>query len=181
MAATIRTSTGIFALPPIRRISFSCKARSSFAWVSSLISAISSRKIVPPPAASNRPISRRTAPVNAPRSWPNSSLSNRVSGREAQLTARNGAALRPLIEWTLRAITSFPVPLSPVRRMVLSLLATRGRIRLISRIAACSPRIGTAPGKSFSDSTLWDSRRCRFSMARSTMISRRARSTGFSK
>jgi len=43
------------------------------------------------------------------------------------------------MEWTFRAITSFPVPLSPVSRIVLSLLATRGRIRLISRTAACSP------------------------------------------
>jgi len=97
------------------------------------------------------------------------------------LTARNGFELRPLSVWMLRAMTSLPVPLSPVRRTVLSLLATRGRILLISRSTACSPRIGTGPAESFSESMRWDSRSRRFSMARPMMMRSRARSTGFSK
>ena len=35
-------------------------------------------------------------PVNDPRSWPNSSLSSKVSGMAAQLMAMNGAAARSL-------------------------------------------------------------------------------------
>ena len=45
------------------------------------MSPISSRKIVPLSASSNRPLRRDSAEVNAPRSWPNSSLSSRFSGQ----------------------------------------------------------------------------------------------------
>ena len=45
------------------------------------MSPISSRKIVPLSASSNRPLRRASAEVNAPRSWPNSSLSSRFSGK----------------------------------------------------------------------------------------------------
>jgi hypothetical protein len=43
------------------------------------ISPISSRKTVPPFAASNRPVRSRVAPVNEPLTWPNSSLSSTPS------------------------------------------------------------------------------------------------------
>ena len=46
--------------------------------------------MVPLSASSNRPSRRSAAPVKAPFSWPNSSLSSRVSGSAAQLTAMNG-------------------------------------------------------------------------------------------
>ena len=47
---------------------------------------------------SNLPIRLRSAPVKAPFSWPNSSLSSRVSGMAAQLRARYGAlARRPVL------------------------------------------------------------------------------------
>ena len=49
-------------------------------------SPISSRKSVPPSASSNRPGLLSVAPVNAPRTWPNSSLSNSVSTTAEQLT-----------------------------------------------------------------------------------------------
>ena len=49
------------------------------------ISATSSRNTVPSCAASKSPGLDRSAPVNAPRSWPNSSLSSRVSVTAAQL------------------------------------------------------------------------------------------------
>ena len=61
-----------------------------------VMSPISSRKIVPPLACSKRPMRRAAAPVKAPRSWPKSSLSSRVSGMAAQLTAMNGLAARSL-------------------------------------------------------------------------------------
>ena len=56
-------------------------------------SPISSRKSEPPCAASKRPARVATAPVKAPFSWPNSSLSMSVEGIAAQLTRMNGAAV----------------------------------------------------------------------------------------
>ena len=55
-----------------------------------LISPISSSMSVPRWAASNLPIFRSVAPVKAPFSWPNSSLSSRVSVSAAQLRQTNG-------------------------------------------------------------------------------------------
>ncbi len=60
--------------------------------------ATSSRKIVPPSASANRPRRLVTAPVNAPRTWPNSSDSRSVSGMAAQLTFTSGR-----VRWALRA------------------------------------------------------------------------------
>ena len=77
------------------------------------MSPTSSRKIVPPDASSNRPFRSSTAPVKAPRLWPNSSDSSSVSGRAAQLTATKGRSARLPPWWIARAIISFPVPLSP--------------------------------------------------------------------
>ena len=57
--------------------------------------AISSRKIVPPSASLNLPILSPIAPVNAPATWPNSSLSSNVSGRAPQATSTNGLSRRP--------------------------------------------------------------------------------------
>jgi hypothetical protein len=45
-------------------------------------------------ASSNLPMRRATAPVKAPFSWPNSSLSSRFSGIAAQLTEMNGLSAR---------------------------------------------------------------------------------------
>ena len=64
--------------------------RSSFAWTSSGSSPISSRKSVPPSASSNRPSLRCSAPVNAPFSWPKSSLSTSAGGIAPQFTFTNG-------------------------------------------------------------------------------------------
>src|SRR5207342_897209 len=58
------------------------------------MSAISSRKIVPPSASSNLPRRRATAPVKAPRSWPKSSDSISSSGTAAQLTSTKGPSAR---------------------------------------------------------------------------------------
>ena len=45
---------------------------------------------MPPSASSNLPRRSATAPVNAPRTWPNSSLSISSSGIAAQFTSTNG-------------------------------------------------------------------------------------------
>ena len=75
----------MLSCPPTRSNRFSWSTRSSLACIAGEMSPISSRKIVPLSASSNRPLRRASAEVNAPRSWPNSSLSSRVSGRAAQL------------------------------------------------------------------------------------------------
>ena len=59
-------------------------------------SPISSRKMVPPSAASNRPFLLAVAPVKLPFTCPKSSDSSRVSVRAEQLTATNGLSLRGL-------------------------------------------------------------------------------------
>ena len=58
------------------------------------VSPISSRKIVPPSANSNRPFLSACAPVNAPRLCPNSSLSSSVSGSAPQFCATKARSLR---------------------------------------------------------------------------------------
>ncbi len=62
----------------------------------SVISPISSMKIVPSSATSSLPGLSRYAPVKLPRTWPNSSDSRSVSGMPAQLTATNGRPARLL-------------------------------------------------------------------------------------
>ena len=85
---------------------------------------ISSRKIVPPFANSNLPSLRFCAPVNAPFSKPNSSLSSSSEGSAAQLTFTNGLSWRLERRWSVRATSSLPVPLSPRIRTVMSVSAT---------------------------------------------------------
>ncbi len=85
---------------------------------------ISSSSSVPPLASSNLPMRRATAPVKAPFSWPNSSLSSRSSGMAAQLIEMKGVSARLDWAWRYLAITSLPVPLSPV----ISTLASDGAI-----------------------------------------------------
>ena len=54
-----------------------------------------------------------TAPVKAPSTYPNSSLSSRSSERAAQLMAMKGWAWRAEELWMLCANSSLPVPVSP--------------------------------------------------------------------
>ena len=114
MAAIIRASDLIISLPPTRVNPPSCKTRSNRVWASGGISPISSRKSVPPLAWAKRPSMRRSAPVNAPFSWPKSSDSIKSRGMAAILSATNGPFLRKPRSWSARATTSLPVPLSPV-------------------------------------------------------------------
>ena len=71
----------------------SWSTRRSLVWSAGSRSPISSRKSVPPAAASKRPSRRAAAPVKAPFSWPKSSLSTSVGGSAAKFTATNGARL----------------------------------------------------------------------------------------
>ena len=80
VAAITRTSTSLGREEPTGRISRSCRKRSSFTWKSGSISPISSRKTVPRLADSKMPTRSRSAPVNAPRMAPNSSLSSSAGG-----------------------------------------------------------------------------------------------------
>ena len=75
VAARIRTSTERLRELPTGVTSPSCSTRSSFACITRLMSPISSRKSVPPSALSNVPRRSATAPVKAPFTWPNISLS----------------------------------------------------------------------------------------------------------
>ena len=108
-------------LSPTRSKARSCSTRSSFTCRCTGRSATSSRKSVPPAATSKRPARSRTAPVKAPRTCPNSSLSSSSPGSAPQLTATNGPLRRGERAWIAWATTSLPVPLSPVRSTVASL------------------------------------------------------------
>ena len=119
--------------------------------------AISSRKIVPPSAWAKRPSRSTVAPVNAPATWPNSSLSRSDSDRLPQATSTKRPLRRPLMAWISRARSDFPVPLSPVMRIVTPVSATRPAMSSTRRIAGSPPRIATrSPAKARPGSTSED-------------------------
>ena len=180
VAATSRTSSCTGFWLPMRSTARVSRKRSNFTWVDGLTSPISSRKIVPPSAASNRPIRRSVAPVNAPFSWPNSSLSRSVDGSAAQCTARNGARDRGLAWWIACATNSLPVPVSPSISTVARDCATSFTRSMTSLSLAECP---TMPSKlnflsSRSCSCLTSTSRVRDFSARCTMISSFSRLTG---
>ena len=82
--------------------------------------------------------------MNAPFSWPNSSLSSRVSVSAPQLTLMNGPIARLLSRWIARATSSLPVPLSPAMNTVVSLAATFSTVRRTASIRSPAP---TSSGK----------------------------------
>ena len=94
---------------------------------------------VPPSATSTRPGLACTAPVKAPFSWPNNSLSSRLSCRAAQLMVTSGLSRRGLPAWMARATTSLPVPLGPRTSTVASVGATFSIRAAILRIAGLEP------------------------------------------
>src|SRR5205814_2137298 len=91
--ATKRTSIGRGSRLPIRQTLRSSRTRRSFAWWSGARSPTSSRKTVPPLAASRMPGFAVTAPVKAPRSWPKSSLSRSVPENAAEVLPRERAVV----------------------------------------------------------------------------------------
>src|SRR5262245_40978184 len=134
------------------------------------MSPISSRNSVPPSACSNRPRRIACAPVNAPRSWPKSSLSRRSFGIAAVLIAMNGFAERGLCRCSARATSSLPVPDSPMISTVAVDVESRPIARKTSCIAGAWPRIS---GEAASDSSAAAS--CRLSSS-----ARRISSTAWS-
>ncbi len=125
MAETNRTSTTASACSePTRRTTPSWMTRSSFAWMDIGISVSSSRKSVPPLAVSRRPGLSRSAPVKAPFRWPNISLSRSGSGRAAALIGTSERLARRLWWWMNWAMSSLPVPLSPLMSTEASVPAT---------------------------------------------------------
>jgi len=144
VAAITRTLTMIVSLLPTFSNSFSCRTRSIFAWSAGSISPISSKKMLPPSAFSNLPVRSAAAPVNAPRTWPNSSLSRRGAGIAAQFTATKSPSRRALFSWIERARSSFPVPVSPKSSTEASVGATRSIREWIARILPLAPTISGA-------------------------------------
>src|SRR5215510_3555480 len=117
VAAMIHTSTASLRVLPSRRTWWSSITLSKVDWSGGDSRPISSRKIVPPFAAWKSPGLDCRAPVNAPRSQPNSSASIKVSGIAAQLTSMNGPRARTPARWIVAAISPLPVPVSPSRRI----------------------------------------------------------------
>ena len=93
----MRTSTLIVSVPPTLSISPLSSTLKTLACRDELISPISSKNIVPEFAARNLPSFLSTAPVKAPFSCPNNSLSNNSEGIAGQFTAILGLSLRRLI------------------------------------------------------------------------------------
>ena len=99
---------------------------------------------MPPLAYSNRPMRSRSAPVNAPLTWPKSSLSSTFSLSAAQLSGTNGLFLRGLLMWMALATSSLPVPLSPV----ISTVAYVGAIwRSLATTACMAGELPMTPSK----------------------------------
>ncbi len=103
------------------------------------MSPISSSISVPPSASSMRPAREAVAPVNAPFSCPNSSLSINSPGIAVQFTTTNGCGARWLPRWISRATSSLPVPVSPRTSTVESTAATRPIVSRSAAIAGLSP------------------------------------------
>ena len=105
-------------------------------------------------ACRRRPLRRRPgrsviAPVNAPRTWPNSADSISSSGTAPQSNTMNGPSLRGLWRWISSASSSLPVPVSPSISTVASVAATSSSTRNSRRSFASRPT--SEPKLSFSD------------------------------
>ena len=152
VAARMRTSTFSTERLPRRENCWSWRTCRSLACNDGGISPISSSRIVPLLQISNLPGLAWVAPVNAPASYPNSSLSSKSAGTAAQFTFKNVRCARGESLWIKRAITSLPVPLSPNIRTGMSTCATSAAcersLRMFAQAATkkvSSPRSSTSP------------------------------------
>jgi len=145
--------------------------------------AISSRKSVPPSAISKRPTRSVLASVNAPFTWPKSSLSKTPSERPPAFTVARGREERRDTAWRARATVPLPVPFSPV----MSTFASEGPTRAMSCNTGCiegdsamSRTLPSSRRRLISASSRWPLRRaCPSSIWVRTMASSRAFSQGF--
>ena len=83
---------------PTREYSPFSSTRSSLTWSGGAAPPPRRAGACPPRRARTSPALSRTAPVKAPRTWPNSSASSRFSGRAPQLTGMKGLAAAPAVE-----------------------------------------------------------------------------------
>ena len=139
VAEITRTSTDRVSLEPSCSKVRSCRTRSIFTWQEGSRSPISSRNMVPPFAISNLPLRSCRASVNAPLRSPNISLSNRVEEIPPMFTLMNGPSLRWLLRWMASAMSSLPVPLSPVIRTDASVALT------LPAISSVDTSLGSLP------------------------------------
>ena len=122
VAHTSRKRACCHRLLPTRLYVPSCTTRSNSACSAGGNSPTSSRKSVPPSASAKAPSRAATAPVNAPRSWPNNSLPDSDGTIVVQSTTISSPlAVRGSSVWISCAMSSLPVPLSPVIRTSTSL------------------------------------------------------------
>ena len=98
-----------------------------------------------------------TAPVNAPRSWPKSSLSISESHTAAQSNTTNGPSLRGDSLWMALAAAPLPEPVSPMSSRVESVGAIRCSSAKICRIGrlfpTSSPSRSSAEGATSTEDT----------------------------
>ena len=113
VAATILTLVFLTSFEPTRMYSPVSSTLNSLACVANGSSPTSSRKSVPLLAAPKYPSRSPIAPVKAPFSCPNSSLSIVPSGMLPQFMAKNLLCLRAELSCIILGITSLPTPLSP--------------------------------------------------------------------
>ncbi len=95
--------------------------------------------MVPLSARENRPSRSAVAPVKAPLRWPNISLSKSEREMPPRFTFTNGAARRRLLAWSVSAISSLPVPFSPIMSTGASVAATRLMLSSTRISAGLSP------------------------------------------
>ena len=133
VAERIRTSTCLVREDPTRSNSPDSTTRSSLVCRGIEMLAISSRNSVPPSASSKRPTRSVLASVNAPRTWPNSSLSKTPSDSPPAFTVTSGLAERVETACSACATAPLPVPFSPV----MSTFASDGPTRAISCKTGC--------------------------------------------
>ena len=95
-----------------------------------------------------RPTCRASAPVKAPFSWPNSSLSMSVAGMAAQLTRTIARPCRGPRSWISVATSSLPVPVSPSSSTVASVAATCSICSRTRSMAGLRPTTRVWPSRS---------------------------------
>ena len=105
---------------------------------------------VPPLTTSMAPRRSAVAPVKAPRSWPNSSLSIRLLDTAPQSNTTKGPPRRMLAWWMARAAALLPVPVSPNRSTVASVGAIFSSSANTSRVRGfwltSSPKLWLSDG-----------------------------------
>ena len=131
---------------------------------------------MPPSASPKSPGRARTAPVKAPRAWPNSSASASSGVSDAQLNRTKRWPDRRDARQSASATRSFPVPLSPVMSTVTSRGATRATScasrRMLSDAKTIEPESASSPvSRSFSAAS-WTASTARRTTASSSSFSK---------